>query len=108
LVAGLQASDLRPANQEATDRLRGWLSDMALPKQKASTPLLVMYGSEDDLILEPWTRRALERACASGDVVEYELHAGEGHGDLDSSRSVPWVKARFDGQRVADTCEQNE
>lgn len=108
LVAGLKASDLRPANQEATDRLRGWLSDMALPKQKSNSPLLVMYGSEDDLILEPWTEKALNRACESGDVVEYELHRGEGHGNLDSSRSVPWVKARFAGQRVVNTCEASE
>nr|WP_296769741.1 lipase family protein [Rhodococcus sp. (in: high G+C Gram-positive bacteria)] len=106
LVAGLTASDLRPVSQEATDRLRGWLTDMALPKQKSTSPLLVMYGSEDDLILQAWTEKALASACRSGDVVEYELHNGEGHGDLDSSRSVPWVKARFAGQRVVDTCEQ--
>lgn len=108
LVARLQPSDLRPVSQEATDRLRGWLSDMALPKQKSTAPLLVMYGSEDDLILEPWTEKALQRACDSGDVIEYELHRGEGHGNLDSSRSLPWVKARFDGQRVVNTCEQSE
>lgn len=108
LVAGLKASDLRPVSQEATDRLRGWLADMALPQQTSNSPLLVMYGSEDDLILQAWTEKALARACESGAVVEYELHSGEGHGDLDSSRSLPWVKARFAGQRVVDTCEQSE
>ncbi|KZF09506.1 MAG: lipase family protein [Rhodococcus sp. (in: high G+C Gram-positive bacteria)] len=108
LVAGLEASDLRPVSQEATDRLRGWLTDMALPQQTSNSPLLVMYGSEDDLILQAWTEKALARACESGTVVEYELHSGEGHGDLDSSRSLPWVKARFAGQRVVDTCEQSE
>lgn len=108
LVAGLEASDLRPVSQEATDRLRGWLTDMALPQQMSNSPLLVMYGSEDDLILEAWTEKALARACESGTVVEYELHSGEGHGDLDSSRSLPWVKARFAGQRAEDTCEQSE
>ncbi|WP_230595524.1 lipase family protein [Rhodococcoides fascians] len=108
LVARLQASDLRPVDQQATDRLRGWLADMALPTQKSTSPLLVMYGSEDDLILESWTEKALSRACDAGDVVEYELHSGEGHGDLDSSRSVPWVKSRFAGQRAVNTCEQVE
>ncbi|WP_254303429.1 MULTISPECIES: lipase family protein [Nocardiaceae] len=105
LVAALQPSDLRPVSREATDRLRGWLAGMAVPQAKSTSPLLVMYGSEDDLILEPWTEKALEQACASGDVVEYELHRGEGHGNLDSTRSLPWVKARFAGQDVVDTCE---
>jgi pimeloyl-ACP methyl ester carboxylesterase len=108
LLAQLQPSDLRPVSAEATDRLRGYLADMALPQQKSTSPLLVMYGSEDDLILESWTAKALERACDGGDVIEYELHRGEGHGNLDSSRSVPWVKARFAGQRAVNTCEQLE
>ncbi|MCJ0892092.1 S9 family peptidase [Rhodococcus sp. ARC_M5] len=107
LLARLQAADLTPVSAEATDRLRGYLSDMALPQQRSTTPLLVMYGSEDDLILEPWTEKALQRACDSGDLVEYELHQGEGHGDLDSSRSLPWVKGMFAGQRPVDTCELN-
>ncbi len=107
LVQRVQASDLRPVSQKATDLLRRWLTEMALPKQKSASPLLVMYGSEDELILEAWTERALARACAAGDVVEYELHVGEGHGNIDSSRSVPWVKGRFDGQNAVNTCEQS-
>ena len=106
LQTQLEPSDLKPVSQEATDRLRGYLADMALPQQRSTTPLLVMYGSKDDLILEPWTEKALQRACDSGDVVEYELHEGEGHGNLDSSRSLPWVKGMFAGQRPVNTCEQ--
>ncbi|MCZ4518066.1 lipase [Rhodococcus ruber] len=106
LQTRLGPADLKPVSQEATDRLRGYLSDMALPQQRSTTPLLVMYGSEDDLILQPWTEKALQRACDSGDVVEYELHQGEGHGNLDSSRSLPWVKGMFAGQRPVNTCEQ--
>lgn len=107
LQTRLQASDLKPVSREATDRLRGYLSEMALPKQRSTTPLLVMYGGEDELILESWTEKALQRACDFGDVVEYELHPGEGHGNLDSSRSMPWVKSMFAGQRPVDTCELN-
>lgn len=105
LQTQLEPADLKPVSAEATDRLRGYLSDMALPQQGSTTPLLVMYGSEDDLILEPWTEKALQRACDSGDLVEYELHQGEGHGNLDSSRSLPWVKGMFAGQRPVNTCE---
>lgn len=108
LQTQLEPADLKPVNAEATDRLRGYLSDMALPQQGSTTPLLVMYGSEDDLILEPWTEKALQRACDSGDLVEYELHQGEGHGNLDSSRSLPWVKGMFAGQRPVNTCELNK
>lgn len=108
LQTQLEPADLKPVSAEATDRLRGYLSDMALPQQGSTTPLLIMYGSEDDLILEPWTEKALQRACDSGDLVEYELHQGEGHGNLDSSRSLPWVKGMFAGQRPVNTCELNE
>jgi pimeloyl-ACP methyl ester carboxylesterase len=108
LQTQLEPADLKPVSAEATDRLRGYLSDMALPQQGSTTPLLVMYGSEDDLILEPWTEKALQRACDSGDLVEYELHQGEGHGNLDSSRSLPWVKGMFAGQRPVNTCELNK
>ncbi|OZC67694.1 lipase [Rhodococcus sp. 06-470-2] len=108
LQTQLEPADLKPVSAEATDRLRGYLSDMALPQQGSTTPLLVMYGSEDDLILEPWTGKALQRACDSGDLVEYELHQGEGHGNLDSSRSLPWVKGMFAGQRPVNTCELNK
>ena len=108
LQTQLEPADLKPVSAEATDRLRGYLSDMALPQQGSTTPLLVMYGSEDDLILEPWTEKALQRACDSGDLVEYEMHQGEGHGNLDSSRSLPWVKGMFAGQRPVNTCELNK
>ncbi|OZE02541.1 lipase [Rhodococcus sp. 05-2255-3B1] len=108
LQTQLEPADLKPVSAEATDRLRGYLSDMALPQQGSTTPLLVMYGSQDDLILEPWTEKALQRACDSGDLVEYELHQGEGHGNLDSSRSLPWVKGMFAGQRPVNTCELNK
>ena len=107
LTTRLQPADLKPASVEATDRLRNYLADMALPQQRSTTPLLVMYGTEDDLILEPWTEKALKRACDSGDIVEYELHQGEGHGNLDSGRSLPWVKSMFAGQRPVNTCELN-
>lgn len=104
VVDGMQASDLRPATPEATARLRELLRQMALPQHPASGPLLVQFGTVDPLVNDDWTKKAIGNACAQGDVVDFEERVGEGHADLDSSRSLPWVKARFDGQRPFNAC----
>ncbi|WP_059020678.1 lipase family protein [Mycobacterium sp. M26] len=104
VVNGMQATDLRPATREATARLRELLRQMALPQHPATGPLLVQFGTMDPLVNDDWTKTAIRNACAQGDVVDFEERIGEGHADLDSSRSLPWVKARFDGQRPFNGC----
>lgn len=104
VVNGMQATDLRPATTEATARLRELLRQMALPQHPATGPLLVQFGTMDPLVNDDWTKTAIRNACAQGDVVDFEERIGEGHADLDSSRSLPWVKARFDGQRPFNGC----
>lgn len=104
VVNGMQATDLRPATTEATAQLRELLRQMALPQHPATGPLLVQFGTMDPLVNDDWTKTAIRNACAQGDVVDFEERIGEGHADLDSSRSLPWVKARFDGQRPFNGC----
>ncbi len=104
LIERLQPSDLRPATPAATAQLRRRLADMALPRQKTSGPMLVMYGTEDPLVSPGSTQRALSNACRQGDQIEIVERVGEGHADLDSTQSVAWVKARFDGQRPTNSC----
>lgn len=104
VVNGIQAADLRPATPQATARLRELLRQMALPQHRATGPLLVQFGTMDPLVDDDWTKVAIGNACAQGDVVDFEERIGEGHADLDSSRSLPWVKARFDGQRPFNGC----
>ncbi|SIR69104.1 lipase family protein [Williamsia sterculiae] len=104
LLAQLKPADLKPAGVDARDRLREYLADYALPQHKASGPLLVLYGTTDDLINADWTKQSLTRACDLGSVVQYQRREGEGHADLDSSASVSWVKSRFLDVAPINTC----
>jgi pimeloyl-ACP methyl ester carboxylesterase len=104
LIGRLQPDDLRPVSPPATEELRRLLAEMALPKQKTSGPMLVMYGTEDPLVNASWTQRALANACRQGDQVQIVERIGEGHADLDSTQSVSWVKDRFDDQRSTNSC----
>jgi pimeloyl-ACP methyl ester carboxylesterase len=100
----IQPADLRPATQEATDELRTLLKEMALPKQPITGPMLAMYGTADPLVNAAWTRDALATACGQGDTIEIVERIGEGHADLDSSPSLPWVKNRFNGIAPINSC----
>lgn len=100
----MQPSDFKPETPADTYRLRTLLEGMALPKDKVTGPMMVQYGTEDMLVNEPWTRSALTRACALGSYIDIEKRVGEGHGDLDSARAFPWLKARLTGQQSLNSC----
>lgn len=102
--SNMRESDLRPATPAAADRLRRLLAEMALPQHTSTGPILVQFGTEDPLVNDEWTREALSEACERGAFIEYEERVGEGHADVDSSRSLPWIKARFDGERAINMC----
>ncbi len=59
-------NDLRPATPQAVDRLRDYLAQMDLPKTKADAPMLILYGSLDQVVAPQWTDTAIRRACALG------------------------------------------
>nr|WP_240963056.1 lipase family protein [Antrihabitans stalactiti] len=103
----LKKEDSRPSSTEAKDRMATWLRDLALPKTKAAGPMLVVVGEHDPVIFPQWTRAAVQRACALGDVVEWESRADEGHGD---SRAIPgavaWIVDRVAGAPAPNSCGQ--
>ncbi|MBC2639684.1 lipase [Rhodococcus wratislaviensis] len=99
--------DTGPRTPADAERMRGWLEDIALPKTRAGGPMLVVVGERDNLILPQWTSQAVDKACALGDVVEFESQPEEGHAD---GRSVPgavqWISDRFAGVPAPDTCAE--
>ena len=103
----LTPADTGPRTEADAERMRGWLEDVALPKNGAGGPMLVVVGERDNLILPQWTSQAVDRACALGDVVEFDSRPGEGHAD---GRSVPgavqWIADRFADVPAPDTCPE--
>lgn len=101
----LRPDDTTPRSPADGFQMRSWLQDDALPKEPAAGPLLVVVGETDNLILPSWTERAVEKACAGGDVIDFRARTGEGHAD---ARAIPgaveWVADRFDGVPAPNTC----
>jgi pimeloyl-ACP methyl ester carboxylesterase len=97
-------SDLKPATLADRDRLRDMLAQMATPQGKLSSPLLVVYGTQDTLVDLPWFERAISRACARGDQVQLEKSIGQGHSDLDSTYGLSWLRDRLTGQKIPNSC----
>ena len=97
--------DLRPATPQAVDRLRDYLAQMSLPKVKTDAPMLILYGSLDQVVAPQWTDAAIRRACGLGDVIEAYVAPGRGHDDIDGTVALGWIKQRFAGGEVHNSCD---
>jgi len=97
-------ADLKPATLADRDQLRDMLAQMATPQGKLTSPLLVVYGTEDTLVDLQWFERAISRACARGDQVQLEKSIGQGHSDLDSTYGLSWLRDRLTGQTIPNSC----
>lgn len=100
----MENSDLRPETPADRDYLRDLLAQMALPQNKLTTPLMVVYGTQDTLVDLPWFEQAIGRACAQGDVIQIEKSIGAGHSDLDSTYGLPWLRDRLAGEAIPNSC----
>jgi pimeloyl-ACP methyl ester carboxylesterase len=105
LYSQLDIEQVRPASPEADQRLSAVLKDNALPQRTLSAPMLVMNGSDDDLILSQWVTAAVSRACNLGGMVEHKEVHGKGHTDLDpGDDGLHWMADRFAGKSPPTTC----
>jgi pimeloyl-ACP methyl ester carboxylesterase len=97
-------ADLRPETPADRDRLRDLLAQMALPQHRLTTPMMVVYGTQDTLVDLPWFEQAVSEACAQGDHIQIEKSIGQGHSDLDSTYGLPWLRDRLSGQAIPNSC----
>ncbi|WP_037176272.1 lipase family protein [Rhodococcus sp. UNC363MFTsu5.1] len=98
-------ADSLPLTSADTDRMRAWLERIALPQHRTEAPMLVVVGESDDLIPADWTRVAVTKACALGDVIALESRPGEGHADARANPgAVAWIADRFAGVPAPNTC----
>jgi hypothetical protein len=104
-VGALTAANTTPATPSATAALKDALAEYALPQRRASGPMLVITGSDDETIREAWVAGAVRKACAMDDVVEFIVRPGEGHTDLNGGpRVAQWLGERLSGAPAVNTC----
>ncbi|WP_072806221.1 lipase family protein [Rhodococcoides yunnanense] len=97
--------DFAPRTEQAAALLDSYLGAMAVPQQRATAPMLVVYGDADTYIDVSWTDDALAKACAFGDAVTIDRQHGKGHSDLDGDAVNRWIGERFAGDAAANDCE---
>jgi pimeloyl-ACP methyl ester carboxylesterase len=100
--------DLRPTTDDAVDRLRGYLTQMSLPKTQTAAPMLILFGELDKVVAPAWTEAAITEACSMGDVIEAYVVPGRGHDDIDGAVALGWVKQRFAGVEAHNSCDVQE
>ena len=105
VINALQPGDVMPQTPQAADRLRTYLAGWALPQQRLSAPMSVVYGGKDEYIAPAWTEGAMRRACALGGVVTADFQPDKGHGDLDFAGQVDWLAERFAGAAADNGCD---
>lgn len=107
IATRVQDSDYQPASAADADRMRDWLRQLALPRGRAAGPMLVLVGGDDRLVNPAWTRDAVRRACAMGDVVSFHETPNEGHArPTDIDPAVAWIADRFAGTPAPDSCAE--
>ena len=97
--------DTMPIDEFAANRLREWLGEFSVPRQRAAAPMLVAQGDADQIILPAWTSDGVRQACELGDVVDLMEVPGQGHGVLDlGNLPATWLQDRLAGLPAPSTC----
>ncbi|GAB2670972.1 lipase family protein [Gordonia jinhuaensis] len=88
--------DATIADRSARLWLHTVLSSWALPQRRAAGPILVINGSDDQIVAPDPTTGAVARAVAMGDDITHEVRPGRGHTDLHATDEVlTWLSERF-------------
>jgi len=102
----LSIDDVRPSSDAAADALLRMLGDNALPQRSLTAPMLVVNGSDDDMVRPEWVDAAVHRACELGGTVEHTVQQGRGHLDVSyGDQGTRWIRDRFDGQPAPSNCD---
>jgi S-formylglutathione hydrolase FrmB/alpha-beta hydrolase superfamily lysophospholipase len=96
--------DLQPATPDALTILRGYLHKTNLPQGPTQAPMLVVFGTKDPLIPAEWTQRALDRACAMGDVIAIQKQPDDSPPVIDPASTLNWIADRFADASAPNDC----
>ncbi len=100
----LQPGDTTASSPAEADQLTARLQDYSLPKGASSSPILAVYGGEDDIVKPAWTDVALGRACGYGDTVLRVRLEGQGHSVDPGALLETWIADRFAGLPAPSNC----
>jgi predicted esterase len=71
-------------------------------------PMFIAQGDDDQLILPEFTERYVERLCASGNRVEYQIYPGATQLTVVEPSApviVDWFAARLAGEPAPTNCQ---
>jgi secretory lipase len=106
-----QSRAMRPATPRDVDSLRDVLRTLALPQRALGTPMLVITGLDDALVLSSWVREAVSQSCALGGRIEYLEVPDTDHQNVLWKRSptvARWIADRFAGVPAPSNCESGQ
>lgn len=104
LAEQIPPGDLKPADENALTRLRGYLQKTTLPQGPTAAPMYVIYGGRDPVIDPAWTDRALTRACQMGDVIQIAYWPDQGHQQIEPAAALGWLTDRLHPYPSANDC----
>jgi hypothetical protein len=82
------------------------LEDNALPQRALTAPMLVVNGSDDDMVRPEWVDGAVRRACDLGGTVDHIVQQGRGHLDVTyGDQGTQWIRDRFDDKPPSSNCD---
>src|SRR5690606_36388313 len=89
------------------DQVPEWATALeanAAGRRPVTLPVLLVQGDADDIVYPEVADQLADRLCATGAVLEYEVVAGAGHGDIGVERITRWIEARFAGDPPPANC----
>ncbi|MCV7111955.1 lipase [Mycolicibacterium setense] len=101
IAAQIPAGDLRPADADALNTLRGFIQKTNLPQGPAQAPMLVAYSGDEPLSPAAWTDRALAAACKMGDTITIQRQPQP---RSDSAATLSWISDRFKSTQAPNDC----
>ncbi|MBU9763684.1 lipase [Mycobacterium sp. TNTM28] len=104
LAEQLSPDDLRPANPEALQTLRGYFQKTNLPQGPTKAQMYVIYGGQDSVIPAAWTDRALTEACKMGDGIQIAFWADKPREQIEPLAALGWLNDRMKSIPAANDC----
>jgi acetyl esterase/lipase len=96
--------DLLRASPRSLPDWRERLAENTAGQEALDLPVHVVQGADDPIVYETVTRQLVDRLCAAGDTVAYEVVEGADHAVLTPDRSLPWIQDRLARRSPPETC----
>jgi hypothetical protein len=101
----ITSADVKPTSREDAEALADSLRRMALPQGPLSAPMLVLTGSDDELILPSWVSESVARSCRLGGDIQFRVIQGATHNNIGPDEQAnAWMADRFANKPASTNC----